>query len=392
MRVAQIDLDLAADLGAGIHLRLEEREGAAEILLGARQRNIGVLQQLVGIVAVARRHRNADGGADHDRMIVQQDRDRRSPRAAAAPAALHPRAGSTPLCRIANSSELRRAIASSSRSVERSRFATARNSLSPMAWPSVSLTALKLSSPSTSTASFSALRRVCSSMSSICWRSRVRFGSPVRPSCCGHEGEPRLGALALGDVHQRQQHRRLVAMDELARIDGEIDQRAVGTDVLPGPRRLLVGAGIAEPGQLALEGLQGPEGQFFEFGAAVAVMRGRGVVDAEDALAVERADDHRHRVAVEQQAERGLALLQLGDVDAQADHTAVRCELLLDQHHAAVGEPLLVARGGLMQPCQPFGDPLLLAAFGFRIIAARDADADGVGQPRADLNRSALRL
>ncbi len=31
----------------------------------------------------------------------------------------------------------------------------------------------------------------------------------------GHEGEPRLGALALGDVHQRQQHRGLVVIDQM---------------------------------------------------------------------------------------------------------------------------------------------------------------------------------
>ena len=89
----------------------------------------------------------------------------------------------TPLWMIANSSEFSRASASSSRSVERKRLATPRSSLSPMPWPSVSLTALKLSRPSTSTATFSALRRVCSRMSSICWRSKLRFGSPVSPSC-----------------------------------------------------------------------------------------------------------------------------------------------------------------------------------------------------------------
>jgi aspartate-semialdehyde dehydrogenase len=32
----------------------------------------------------------------------------------------------------------------------------------------------------------------------------------------GHESQPRFGALALGGVHQREQHRRLVAIDELA--------------------------------------------------------------------------------------------------------------------------------------------------------------------------------
>src|ERR1700733_9289491 len=105
---------------------------------------------------------------------------------------------------IANSSELRRASVSSSRNVDRSRLATARNSLSPMPWPSESLTALKLSMPSTSNAALSVLR---------------------------HEGEPRFGALALGDVHQRQQHRGLVAIHQVARIDRQIDQCAVGPHV-----------------------------------------------------------------------------------------------------------------------------------------------------------------
>ena len=78
-------------------------------------------------------------------------------------------------------------------------------------------------------------------------------------------------------------------------------------------------------------------------------MLDRGVVDAEDALVVQRADDHRHRIAVEQQPERRLALLQLGDVDAQADDAAVRGQPFLDQDDAAVGQRLLVTLAGLIQ-------------------------------------------
>ncbi len=121
-------------------------------------------------------------------------------------------------------------------------------------------------------------------------------------------------------------------------------------------------------------------------------MLDRGVVDAEDAFAVQRADDHRHRIAVEQQPERGLALLQLGDIDAQADDAAVLGQPLLDQDDAAVGQGLLVALAGLVELGQPLGDPFFLAADRFRIVAARDADADGVLQPRAGSNRSELRL
>ena len=108
-----------------------------------------------------------------------------------------------------------------------------------------------------------------------------------------------------------------------------------------------------------------------------------GVVDAENAVVVERADDHGHGIAVEQQPERGLALLQFGDVDAQADDAAVLGQPLLDQDAAAVGQRLLVAFAGLIQPLEPLGDPLLFAADRFGIVAALDADADGVLQPRA---------
>ena len=58
--------------------------------------------------------------------------------------------------------------------------------------------------------------------------------------------------------------------------------------------------------------------------AAEAVVRQRRVVGGEESLACRgRKHEHRHRVVVEQQPERGLALLQVGDVDAQADDAAV---------------------------------------------------------------------
>jgi len=116
----------------------------------------------------------------------------------------------------------------------------------------------------------------------------------------GHEGQPRLGALALGDVEQGQQDRGFAVVNELARIDRKVDQGAVGPDMLPGSRVLLVAGPVAAPGQFGVEGLQAADRQFFELGAAIAVVLDRGVVDAENLLAVERADDHRHRVAVEQ--------------------------------------------------------------------------------------------
>ena len=71
-RVAQIEFDLAPALGAGVHFGLEEAEGAARVVLGPGQRHIGALQQLLGFVAVAGRHRDADAGADDDGVSVEQ--------------------------------------------------------------------------------------------------------------------------------------------------------------------------------------------------------------------------------------------------------------------------------------------------------------------------------
>ena len=104
-------------------------------------------------------------------------------------------------------------------------------------------------------------------------------------------------------------------------------------------------------------------------------------------MIVERVDEHRHRVAVEQQAERGFALFHLGDVDAQADNAAVAGAPLLDQDTASVGQALLVPAARVVETLEPFGDPFFLTADRFRIVAAGDADAQRVLQARARLEQ-----
>ena len=54
-----------------IHLALEEARGAGAVALGAIEGQIGVLEQLVGIVAVARADGNADRGADDDLVVIE---------------------------------------------------------------------------------------------------------------------------------------------------------------------------------------------------------------------------------------------------------------------------------------------------------------------------------
>ena len=64
----------AARLQARVHAGLEEAEGAAAVGLGAIERHVGVLQELVGVGAVGRRQRDADAGADHDLVAVELER------------------------------------------------------------------------------------------------------------------------------------------------------------------------------------------------------------------------------------------------------------------------------------------------------------------------------
>ena len=59
-RLAQIELELAALLHLRVHFRLEEMIAAAAVGFGAIERHVGVAQQLIGLVAVGRRHGDAD--------------------------------------------------------------------------------------------------------------------------------------------------------------------------------------------------------------------------------------------------------------------------------------------------------------------------------------------
>jgi len=108
-----------------------------EIVLGARQRHVGILEKFFGLVAIAGAAIAMPiAGANSRWNGRQTNRDRRSPPAAFSPARPHRPGASVRSGRIANSSELRRASVSSSRNVDRRRLATARKSLSPMPLPS----------------------------------------------------------------------------------------------------------------------------------------------------------------------------------------------------------------------------------------------------------------
>ena len=67
---AHVVLELVARTHALVHLALEEAGVAGAVDLGAAERQVGVLQQLVGLGAVDRTDGDADAGRDGDRMLV----------------------------------------------------------------------------------------------------------------------------------------------------------------------------------------------------------------------------------------------------------------------------------------------------------------------------------
>ena len=73
-RVAQVEFERAALLHRLLHVHGEETMAAAAAVLGGVQRHVGLLQQLVGVDAVDRRHGDADRGADVDAMAVDLER------------------------------------------------------------------------------------------------------------------------------------------------------------------------------------------------------------------------------------------------------------------------------------------------------------------------------
>src|SRR6267378_174556 len=70
-RLAQVLLKLAARMHQRIHHRLEEAIGAAALRLGAVKREIGALEELIGVMTVIGRYRNPDAGADLDVVTIQ---------------------------------------------------------------------------------------------------------------------------------------------------------------------------------------------------------------------------------------------------------------------------------------------------------------------------------
>ena len=138
-----------------------------------------------------------------------------------------------------------------------------------------------------------------------------------------HVGDPRLGLAPLGDVDHRDQIAVAIVEGDAATESEHLDLAAVGAQMAPVARGVIGVADAFERLGVAVPLVLRPDLVQFhaqEGGAAVAVMLDRGIVDAEKFLGLGLEHPHRHRVVVEQQAKRGVAPLQRGDVgDRQRD-------------------------------------------------------------------------
>jgi hypothetical protein len=66
--LADVQFEAAARLHAGVHLGLEEAECPAPLELRPVEGEVGALEQAIRVGAVARRHRDADAGADGEQL------------------------------------------------------------------------------------------------------------------------------------------------------------------------------------------------------------------------------------------------------------------------------------------------------------------------------------
>src|SRR5580704_5357325 len=122
-------------------------------------------------------------------------------------------------------------------------------------------------------------------------------------------------------------------------------------------------------------------GHFHELFVAVTVMPAGGGVDREIFESVPIPQEHRKRMTVEQQAERCLLPLQIGDVDANSNAAAVGRPPLHDPQPAIAEQRLFFLVLCLSMPRQPCGKPFLLVALGIGISPGLHAGPERILKP-----------
>ena len=113
-----------------------------------------------------------------------------------------------------------------------------------------------------------------------------------------------------------------------------------------------------------------------------------GRIDGEEAQRLDIEQPHRHRVLLKQQAERLLALLEFGDVDADADIAAACEAAFLDANPAAIGPALLLRAAVAGMAIQAIAQPFLFPSDTVQIGAALKPEPQHVPEWHADLHHA----
>lgn len=166
------------------------------------------------------------------------------------------------------------------------------------------------------------------------FREAGREQRPVRQArqriVVGHVGDARLGAALLGDVDGRAEHRRPALEGKAALEQRHFDQRAVG------PTMMVQAAVAGESARSGLRQVRQAPGQ--EGFAAVAIMGDRRLVHGDETGRILIDQPHRQRIALEQEAKRGLARLDVPDIGhGDGDEIADGLRLHLQVQRRPVG-------------------------------------------------------
>ena len=120
--------------------------------------------------------------------------------------------------------------------------------------------------------------------------------------------------------------------------------------------------------------------------ARISIVPHRRVIDGKELQITAVDDQHRHRIGFEQRPHRLFALLDFGDIDADADAAAIGGPPFADPKPAVVGQLLLMHAVGLRVEREPLSQPLLFASARLGISARGQAGAQGILETGAHLD------
>ena len=196
-----------------------------------------------------------------------------------------------------------------------------------------------------------------------------------------------------GNIDDRAQQGRSVLIVQLVAVDVDQNIAAVGSAVPAHGCRiefesLRSAVGADQLGMvLSILGWKNIEHPHREkLLARISIVPHRRVIDGKELQITAVDDQHRHRIGFEQRPHRLFALLDFGDIDADADAAAIGGPPFADPMPAVVGQLLLMHAVGLRVQRESLSQPLLFAPARLGISARGQAGAQGILETGAHLD------